>query len=269
MGRRRRENSVENILKRRSKGRGAKTDNEYTPGIFTYEIPSKGKVARVKGITDNRTYHCLSQIEKHYLILLENDPLVTEIQEQIFLVLADTLQIAQDLGYKHPQADGCATEMSTDFFFCKKDKWYAVAIKTKKDAAKKRVKEKLEIERVYWEQRNVQWVLVTEEDIPRRLVANLQWLNSGEPFEETIPDPELRQSIIDSFMELYQNCSVSFKELVDAMEDYYNLRSGTIMQLFKHLIREKTIELDLNQPINWIDPRKAIKPLTTHGIDRT
>ena len=260
MGRRRKTNSINKVRKKVSEGRGMGTGEGYVPGIFTYEIPSKGKVARVKGMTDNRTHHCLSQIEKHFLILLDNDPLVTEIYEQKTLPLEDTLLIAADLGYEHPRVDGYAVLMTTDFYFLRGGKWYAVAIKSKKDASKERVKEKLKIERIYWEQKDVLWSLVTEKDIPRQLVANLQWLSSGEHVEKLIPDLETRQAIMDSFLELYRNPSVPFRALIEAMESFYGLRPGTIIQVFKHLIREEAILLDLTRPINWQDPRNGQSP---------
>ncbi len=257
MGRRRKVNSVKSVQKKLSAGRGMGIGEGYTPGVFTYEVPSKGKVSRVKGKTSNRTHHCLSQIEKHFLILLDYDPLVTDILDQKALELEETLLIAADLGYEHPRADGCAVVMTTDFLYCKEGKWYAVAIKPKKEIEKKRVMEKLEIERVYWEQRNVHWRLVTEEDIPRYLVVNIQWLNSGESVEKLIPDQKQRQIIIDAFMELYQNQCVSFTQLVSTMESFYGLRPGTMIQVFKHLVRSKDIFLNLNKPINWENPRKS------------
>ncbi len=256
MGRRRKVNSIKSVRKKISEGRGTGTGENYTPGIFTYEIPSKGKVSRVKSMTNNRIHHCLSQIEKHFLILLDNDPLVTEIQDQKTLRLDETLLIAADLGYEHPRADGCAVIMTTDFLYCKDGKWYAVAIKPKKDVEKKRVREKLEIERVYWERKKVRWSLVTEEDIPRQKVANIQWLNSGESVVKLIPCQERRQIIYDAFLELYQNRSVPFGKLIETMDAFYGLRPGTMIQVFKHLVREQYIPLNLSEPINWADPRK-------------
>ena len=51
MGRRRTANTVKKIHQKEAQGRGQGAGSSYKPGIYTYEIPSKGKVARVKGET--------------------------------------------------------------------------------------------------------------------------------------------------------------------------------------------------------------------------
>ena len=255
MGRRRGKNTIGKIRRREAEGRGRGEKESYKPGIYTYEIPSKGKVARVKGLTTGRVHHCLSGHEKRFLLILDSDKLVTEIQEQYLLPLEDTLLIAAEAGIKHPSADQCPAVMSTDFFYCRAEKWYAVAIKTTEDLKDKRTQEKLEIEKKYWEKKGVPWKVVTEKDIPRQKATNLEWLRSGEPIEKLIPDDTYRKDLQEAFLELYADSTIPFTEIIDTIEAYCRLVPGTVLQMFKHLIMKNMIAVDLEKPLYLSEPR--------------
>ncbi len=255
MGRRVRKNTIKRIRAHIVEGRGKGAGPSYKPAIYTYEIPSRGKVARMKGETTGRVHHCLSQLEKNYLIMLDYDPLVSDICEQYSLDLEDTLLISAMTGIEHPHADQTPTVMTTDFLYCKNGNWHASAIKTTEDLNNERTKEKLEIERIYWECFETPWETITEEDIPQPLVTNLVWLHSGESLEKLIPDESNRKNIISSFLELYQNHSVPFSDIVNVTESYCHLVPGTMMQVFKSQIREGAIQLDLSKPIDFYEPR--------------
>ena len=71
---------------------------------------------------------------------------------------------------------------------------------------------------------------MTEQDIPRQLSNNLRWLHSGVPFELHIPNRELRQTLLGSFAELYQNYAIPFEEITSTIEAYYGLLPGTMIQ---------------------------------------
>lgn len=259
MGRRRIKNTIRRIRLRIADGRGQLKGKNYKSGIYTYEIPSKGKTARVRGYTTKRIHHCLSQIEKNYLVLLDYDPEVTEILDQAFLSLEDTLLIAAEMHIRHPEADGVPAQMSTDFVYCRNGQWYATAIKSSQDIKKERTLQKLRIEEAYWKKKGIPWTLVTEKDIPMCKVNNLRWLYLGElSVDSLIPKTNQRQSIIAGFLELYGDYSIPFNEITETMESYYHLHSGTMLQLFKWLVREKRIILDLSVPIDPNEPRSLM-----------
>ena len=136
MGRRRKVNSLKRIHNKVTSGRGQRNVTSYESGIYTYEVPSKGKVARVRGTDGQQIHHCLSQHEKHFLTILMHDSEVSEIRDQVLLPLKDTLMLAAQHGLRHPYADQCPAIMSTDFYFCKKGQWEAVAIKPAEELKK-------------------------------------------------------------------------------------------------------------------------------------
>lgn len=255
MARGRIKNSIRKIHLNKAEGRGRFYKGVYKPGIYTYEFPSKGKTARIKGLTSERVHHCLSQHEKYFFMLLDYDPAVSQIYEQYFLSLESTLLIAAEQGIPHPYANQCPAQMSTDFLYCMNGNWYAVAIKTTEDLQKKRTREKLEIERLYWEKKGIPWRIVTEKDIPRQKALNLYWLHSGEPLDKLIPDVTIRENLIAAVQELYQNYSVPFQKMVEEIETLCHLRNGTVLQIFKHLVKSNIISIDINKPINTVEPR--------------
>lgn len=211
-------------------------------------------MARVRG-TNGQIHHCLSQHEKHFLTILMYDAEVSDIRDQVLLPLEDTLLLAAKHHLKHPYADQCPAVMSTDFYYCKGGQWQAVAIKTTEDLKKKTVQEKLELEGLYWEQENIPWRVVTEEDIPRQLSNNLRRLHSGVPFDRLVPDQKLRQNLLDAFVELYHDYTIPFDEIVGTIEAYCGQHHGTMIQAFKYLVIQKTIFLDLSRPLNLSEPR--------------
>lgn len=259
MGKRRRKNTIRTYRQKLADGRGQGQKASYKPGIYTYEIPSKGKTARVLGTTTGRVHHCLSQHEKYFLLLLDYDPEVTDIKEQYLLPLDDTLLIAADKGIEHPRANGVAAVMSTDFYYCKGGQWYAVAIKTTEDLKNARVQEKLEIEKAFWENMHTPWRVVTEKDISRQKATNLQWLHTGESVEKLIRDQEDLEKLSECFLELYEDVSVPFSDIIHGLESHCRLIPGTILQLFKHLVCEGKIKLDLSLPIYYDDPRRSAR----------
>lgn len=255
MGRRRRVNSVSSINRRHAEGRGQGSLDTYKPAIYTYEIPSRGKVARVWGHTAKRVHHVLSQLEKLYLISLDHDPDVSDIREQKPLRLEDTLLIAAENNIRHPYANQCPAEMTTDFYYCRNGVWHAVAIKESAELENRRVREKLKIEEIYWTRKNVPWRIVTEKDIPLDKVNNLKWLHSGESVTDILPDRSFLNDLTEAFCSVYQNPQISFSDIVNTIEAYCKLPQGAVIQLFKHLVLTGRIRLNLSEPINISDPR--------------
>ena len=71
--------------------------------------------------------------------------------------------------------------MTTDFYVISKDiksitSQLALQAKYSKDLDDARIIEKLELERRYWEQKDVGFKIITEKDIPRTVTDNIKWL---------------------------------------------------------------------------------------------
>ncbi len=131
---------------------------EYISALLIQDVPSNGRVGRIKGIKTNRMHSFLSDLERNYFYYLEFCDDVVDIREQFPLHLQQTELIAQELGIKHPTNPKTQelNTMTSDFCITLKNGNNIIrTIKPKEKLRNKRTIEKFEIERVYWERHYV------------------------------------------------------------------------------------------------------------------
>lgn len=172
------------LEQRIEQGRGQHEGAQYRPWFYVWEVPSRGTCSQPIGWRHGRTHHLLSGFEKQYFYLLEWSRDVLEIREQFPLFkLSDTLDVARALGARHPMVNGEPVLMTTDFMITVRSGGERVdvarTVKRAVDLKQDRVIEKLEIERCYYEERGIDWALVTEEDLPRTLWKNVEYLHKA------------------------------------------------------------------------------------------
>lgn len=250
------------IEKRLKEGRGQGRGADYKPWLYVQDVPSLGLSTRNKGWTTGRVHHLFSQHELHYFYLLEWSLVVVDIREQYpLLPLDETLKLAKQCGIRHP-TDPATTEpivMTTDFLVTI-NKSFGVAeqartIKPKEELQSKRTLEKLEIERRYWEARNISWGIVTEREIPRVLAENVKWLH---PFKQ-------RQALSVSNSEVHRITTVltqgvttidaSLAEIAGECDDRLGLLPGSSLSVARYLLANRQWLVDMNQPIQ---PREKL-----------
>ena len=114
-------------------------------------------------------HHLLSKLERQYFYVFDYATDVTDIREQFALHLGETQEIAQELGIPHPRQIPTTDPMvmTTDFLLTFDGKRsVAVNLKHAQDLSRRRVIEKLEIERVYWKRHDVTWRVWGENELP-------------------------------------------------------------------------------------------------------
>jgi hypothetical protein len=188
MANNRRKTGEEAIQKLIREGRGQKELEEYLPWLTVRDVPSRGLSTRRKGWKTGRVHHVLSKLERKYFYILEWSKIVVDIREQYpLLPLDDTLAIAKQYGFDHPAIPNKddiksldPVVMTTDFLITivvdGKRIEQARTIKYADDLQAPIVLQKLEIERRYWEARQIRWGIVTEHDIPTTLADNVEHL---------------------------------------------------------------------------------------------
>jgi hypothetical protein len=146
----------------RGKGRGA----DYKPWLKIGDVPSRGRSHRPKGNRTGRVHHLLSDIECHVFHLFDWDDAVEDLREQFPLDRADTQRIAEQLGVEHPRDTVTRTPlvMITDFLVDMVRDGRLVqlarAVKPASELDDQRILEKLDIERLYWREKGVDWGVV-------------------------------------------------------------------------------------------------------------
>lgn len=84
-------------------GRGQGYLKDYKPWITIRDVSSKGRSHRVFGHTTKRTHHLLSDLQLAIFLLLDWNPLITDIREQFPLPLNTTLEISEQAQIPHPK----------------------------------------------------------------------------------------------------------------------------------------------------------------------
>jgi hypothetical protein len=167
------------INKYQKEGRGQGEGINYIPWLSIQNVPSNGRVHRIKGFKTSRIHHLLSDLERDYFYLLEWSDAVLDIREQYPLNREMTMNIADELNIRHPKDNVTQTPivMTTDFLITLRFEsnvfHIATTIKPAANLDELRIQEKFEIEREYWERYNVHWSIVTESDLPKVMCRNI------------------------------------------------------------------------------------------------
>lgn len=250
-------------------GRGKGTGAAYKPWLTVRTKGLNSNTWRPYGKT-GRTHHLLSGIEMGVFCLLEMSQVITDIREQFpLLPLEDTQRIASDLGCSHPRACPFRDKrlgkvnivMSTDFLVDLADlpdlpAYLAISVKKAKDLEKTTPRRltnllsKAEIERRYWAERGVPFLLVTDEDIPevvRRNVDLLQRFISLKGIQLPAPLNELAEHLLDM---LQTAPALSVSKHGEAFDRTMGLARGTGTSLVWHCLATGAWIADLNRPLD-------------------
>ena len=160
-------------------GRGSGYGSNYQPWLTVRDLSSKGRSHRIFGHTSSRTHHLFSDLELAIFLILEWHDSTTDIREQFPLRFEETQALAIKKGIKHPQVQGIAQIMSSDFLVNTnviESSKFALQAKYSKDLQDPRTVEKLELERCYWKQKSIPWKIVTEKEISKVVFQNIKWL---------------------------------------------------------------------------------------------
>lgn len=156
------------LKEKRCQGEGM----DYVPWILANEQSSTGSSYIAKNYKSGRDVHLLSTAEmKVYFVLLYLDEVI-DIKEQYVLDLGECKAIAERLGYHKP-----TRHMSTDFYLKVQDPVYnqmAISVKRNEESITRREKEKIEIERIYWEKRGVYFKVVFGDHVNETVVKNIR-----------------------------------------------------------------------------------------------
>ena len=254
MGKRRRVWNEERYLLDLKNGVSQGSGANYIPGISVHDFPSRGVVARIPGRKTGRIHHLLSHWEEYYFYLLDTDPDVLDIQEQFWLRLSETLNIASRFNIRHPRQGSFFSPLSTDFLIIRRDRVHARTIKETRELSDPRVLEKFSIEYHYWKERGIDWKVVTEKEINLNRSRNLQWLYAPPTAAEAVPDEGLRNEALALFMDLLEERLFSFSAMIEIVEESLFLKHGSAISLFKELVLSGRLHLDLDRPMNFMNP---------------
>jgi len=242
--------------RRRKEGRGLGRGADYKPELRIQDVSSIGLATRDKGWKTGRPQHFMSKLEWVYFYILEWSLIVTDILEQFPLDIDETLAIAKSLGIAHP-TDPKTKEpvvMTTDFIVVVGNRTneirYARTIKYMNKLSSIRVLEKLEIERVYWTYRDVDWGIVTELDVDLSLAGNVEWVHFHYRAMTLAPIKEILIRNIESYLAPRMlSEKLPLRHLTDECDSALSLKPGSSMAVVRHLIANRHLEVNMSKPI--------------------
>lgn len=166
-------------------------------------------------------------MELAVFLILEWRESTIDIREQFPLRFEETQALAVDAGIKHPQVQGIDQIMSSDFLVntadpkCSK---FALQAKYAKDLNDPRTVEKLELERRYWQSKDVPWQIVTEQEIPPVVFQNINWLYPAQ--RDEIEDDTLLERLEFYHHAILNNGELTIIELTRKLDKAYAMELG-------------------------------------------
>lgn len=233
-------------------GRGQGQGAGYKPWLRTSDVPSLGRVHRVYCPKTTRVHHFLSDTEYFAFLHFWWDDTVIDIREQFPLLDREgTGRIADSLGVKHPMDPHSRTPivMTTDFLLTlytgSRQTLKACAVKQASELDNGRVLEKLEIERIYLDERGVEWKVLTEKEVKTPFGRNLEWIFPC--FDESyLGDPALVAPLSSKFVETILGAPHAPAScLCQEFDSAFELTPGTGLTLLRHLLARKVLTTDL------------------------
>ncbi len=258
MAKRKRE---QNIKTRISEGRGSGIGKLYIPWIKIQDVASNGRATRIKGIKTDRQHELLSDLERDYFYILDFCDDVVDIREQYpLLPIEETMDIAMELGIKHPTdpKSGEPIVMTSDFLITLRNGSSYIelvrTIKFKDDLINKRILEKFEIERVYWKRKEIDWGVVTEQEIDKITAHNISFVHGYKNMESIDSFSEISnldiKDLIYEFLKRIIGDNRSMRSICSEFDQDMSLEKGSGLSIFKYLVINKIIDIDIKEKID-------------------
>ena len=258
MAKRRSQWSFKTYHRRINEGRGQGILSEYKPWITIHDLPSKGVVSRVLGQKTGRVHHLLSRNETAYFFILDSSDKVLDIREQFPLLDVDeTVRIAKEAGIRHPRDPESLYPyvLTSDFVITTTEGICVRTVKEASELSNPRVREKLEIERRYWAERDIDWKIVTEDGIDFQKARNLEWLRKGTFLGHMLPEGLDEEEVLSYFLELYEDTSLPVCDVASLTEKAFSLEGGAGILAYQQLVTGRRIDADLSVPIDMVSAR--------------
>ncbi|MCB2291702.1 TnsA endonuclease N-terminal domain-containing protein [Clostridium sp. CS001] len=242
-------------------GRGKGEGSEYKPWLTIQDMPSRGRVTRI--YEAGRIYHFFTDNELRYFYSLIWEDSVVDVREHYPLLdLNEVLNLDEDTLYKKYRNDGVNVPyvLTTSFLITVKNNegkitYYARTVKSSLELDRKNIIDRYEIERRYWNAKNIDWGIVTQKDIPVIRAKNISWvypsleINNEERFKESE-----RDYLCDLLIQRLNETSNVIREVTTAFDIEMNFDSGTGLLFFKYLIATKQVQINMDENIDINQP---------------
>ncbi len=234
--------------------------SEYIPFLNVRSVPTKGKANRIMGWKTGREHHFLSKLEYAAFYYFDWSDDVLDIKEQYPLLPMEALQnIAVEAGIDYPSFNNEPIIMTTDFFITTKRNGkivhYARTVKPSTDLSNKRIIEKFEIERRFFNSKNIDWGIITEKELSNVFTTNMEILHSNKLINNgTILEDQYIFAMYKHLTEGIENATsknMPIAYILTQLSKGLSINISDITEIFLKAISDKILVLDIyNKPLN-------------------
>lgn len=249
-----------------AEGRGKGVGADYNPWLHVQDVASDGRAWRIKGWKTGRDHHLFSNHERNLFLIFDWSRIVVDIREQFPLPLDITREIAKQTGIRYPtDREKNPVVLTTDFLVTLSTPTgnidEARTFKPSSQLQAQRVIEKLEIERIYWQQENIDWGIITEREIPETLVKNIAYIHSHYDISDrlSLPQNEL-YDISETLTSIVAQNDMPLRVAARVCDEQLGLQRGDSLTVARHLLATRQWCVDMNIPI---EPGKPLTLLST------
>jgi len=237
------------LHKKIAKGCGIGVGKDYVPWIKTRDFSSKGTSGQTHSMLTDRVIHTLSEYETIYFYILERDHSVIDIREQFpILNLPETIEIAFNLGYKHPTKYGKPDPITIDFLITIQTqtgiKFAARSIKTPEDINVPNVRLRLKIEEIWCDKYQIDWANVDTSSFTKEMLAALRsirsWYRNG-----LIIDNEFADLFAKAFLKVYER-NVPLNHMLTYLKRKFAINDNSEYDWFNYCAWSKRIPLSIH-----------------------
>lgn len=257
---------MEYDVKMNQEGRGQGEGKDYKALYNNQDVVPMTRTTRTQDNQTGRKAFALSDQELRLRKLIEYGGNVISIDELYPINLDESSTLASELGIEHPmdfktkkRRPIVITMLVTKRTKQGKEKTIAVKYVKVNSLVNKSVINQLEIIRKWCVQQQYSLMIVTEEKLDSVLIRNISNLHNYLPmnsWEWMAATKDEKIDIMSEFLMRAVEDDNSERELCSSFGKKYDVELGEVINLYKHLIANKVIKVDLSQV--W-DMSKAMR----------
>lgn len=242
-------------------GLGQGVMKDYQPWLRVQDVPSHGRSRKVNGMTVDREYHLLSDLEHGLFLQLDFSENVIDIREQFpLLPVAATEGIASSLNIPYPRYPKTSVPyvMTTDFLITVRNSDgsttdFARTVKPYNHVGTSSEEligtlNKFEIEKRYWESQGVDWKIITDKNLPPIIAKNLDWLSKNTDVERSLLEHNVLTSFLTELLR-YSNSNLTLEMVLRRTGSRLHIGYSDCIRLFRYSVWNKYVRINILQPI--------------------
>jgi hypothetical protein len=229
-------------------GRGQGRLTSYKPWLNVQDVSSLGRSHRVLSATTGRITHLLSDLEFYTFLVYDWNSNVVDIREQYPLRRDVTTSIADSLNIHHPRGHQTNMVMSTDLLIDQRSAEHpllAVQVKPSSELTNRRTREKLLIEKRFWEAMNIPFQIVTEKNFHLTYLENLRWLHPSRFGELNSDKMAAESAIYCELLPRFQDQKLS--QALAEIDSFRGIEPGKSLSTVRELFARKCFSFPLDK----------------------